>query len=74
MSTELGINKAIKAHFDYSTKSKAAIIGEVFIPFLTFPLNNLSYWVETAVDSPNIMKLLMDMQNVSWNSDEDYSY
>jgi hypothetical protein len=74
MNPESGINKAIMAHFDYSAKTLAATYAELIIPFLTFPLRNLSYWVDKAVEIPHIMKLLLDMQNVSWNSDEDYSY
>lgn len=67
---DAAIGKAIKAHFDYSTKSAAQLYAELIIPFITFPIHNFAYWMDAAFENPEIMKLLSDINEQSW-SDED---
>lgn len=53
-------NKVLRTHFDYGAKSKSMLVAELIIPFVTFPLYNLQYWLDAAFESPELVEVLLD--------------
>lgn len=68
------INKVNMTHINYSNKTPVLEILENIFWFSTFPLNNLSYYLNHGLfENPMLLRTLVDTQTVSWNSG-DYSY
>lgn len=63
------IMKAIDTHFDYKLKDNFREVMEQLFWFSTFPINNMMYYLnEGFTKNPNMLYLLMDAQEASWNS------
>lgn len=74
-----GINSAlqhvIKTHFDYVYKTGAEDILEQIFWFITFPINNILYYVNEGLErNPTMLKMLLDANELSWNDGEEYTY
>jgi soluble cytochrome b562 len=67
-----------RTHFDYNLKSLPERYAELVIPFYTFTMRNLEYWVETMEKKPWVAGLLRDIMTPVWNMDgedpEEYRY
>lgn len=63
-------NRVLRTHFDYGMRTKARMYAETIIPFVTFPLYNLQYWTEAALQSPWLIELLLDMSKSSLNIED----
>ena len=78
LDSGLTVSEAIKkvnmTHFNYSNKTPALEILENIFWFATFPLNNLSYYLNHGLfENPTLLRTLVDVQTISWNSGE-YTY
>ena len=62
-------NKVLRTHFDYGVKSKGMRTAELIIPFITFPLYNLQYWIDAAFESPWLVEMLIDASRTSLESE-----
>lgn len=63
------IMKTIDTHFDYKLKDNFREVMEQLFWFSTFPINNLMYYLnEGFTKNPNMLFLLMDAQEASWDS------
>ena len=58
-------NKVLRTHFDYGNRTKAQLMAELVFPFITFPLYNLQYWIDTAFESPWLVEMLLDASRTS---------
>jgi len=58
-------NRVLRTHFDYSIKSKGTLLAEFVMPFVTFPLYNLQYWLDAFFESPWLVELLIDSTRTS---------
>lgn len=58
-----------KTHFDYNLKTVAERYIELVIPFYTFTMRNLEYWVETMATKPWMAGLIRDIMTPVWNLD-----
>lgn len=63
------IMKTIDTHFDYKLKDNFREVMEQLFWFSTFPINNMMYYLnEGFTKNPNMLFLLMDAQEASWDS------
>ena len=66
--------RTVRTHFDYGMKTKAQMYAEFVIPFITFPLYNLQYWVTAAFESPWLIEALIDASRLSLDVEEQTQY
>ena len=64
------VNMLSKTHFDYSNKSKAERLLELVIPFYSFKVRNLHYWLDSLEKYPWLTNAAVDMMKPVWNFDE----
>lgn len=63
------IRNIINTHFDYKITNKFKDLLEQFFWFSTFPINNMAYYLnEGMTKNPEMLFLLMDVQEASWDS------
>lgn len=73
-SVDEAIQRVVKTHFDYSVKPKLLEFCEQLFWFSTFPLYNLSYYLNGGLTkNPALLRTLMDAETASWNNGE-YTY
>ena len=65
--------KIAQTHFDYALKSDAERMIELVIPFYTFIMRNLEYWVDLITKQGWAAILFRDIMTPIWNFD-DYDY
>ena len=65
--------KIAQTHFDYALKSDAERMIELVIPFYTFAMRNLEYWVDLITKQGWAAILFRDIMTPIWNFD-DYDY
>ena len=65
--------KIAQTHFDYALKSDAERMLELVIPFYTFTMRNLEYWVDLVTKQGWAAILFRDIMTPIWNFD-DYDY
>lgn len=65
------IRKVVQTHFDYELAHNQLQLLEQFFWFSTFPINNFMYYMnEGLTKNPDMLKLQMDMMQLSWNDGE----
>lgn len=65
--------KIAQTHFDYALKSDTERMLELVIPFYTFTMRNLEYWVDLITKQGWAAILFRDIMTPVWNFD-DYDY
>lgn len=74
LTVDEAIARVIKTHFDYTTKTKFEDVLEQLFWFVTFPINNVLYFVNEGLErNPIMLKTFMDINELSWNNGE-YTY
>lgn len=61
-------------HFNYGIKSKAAIMAELFIPFYSFNVKNLIYFVDELLTRPKFIYNMFNFYTPIWNFDDQNYY
>ena len=59
-----------KVHFDYAFKTPFEQFTEAFLPFSTFAIRNIHYWVDTLMKHPEFVGLFRDIYTPIWNFDD----
>lgn len=59
-----------KVHFDYAFKTPLEQFTESFLPFSTFAIRNVQYWVDTLMKHPEFVGLFRDIYTPIWNFDD----
>ena len=59
-----------KVHFDYAFKTPFEQFTEAFLPFSTFAIRNIHYWIETLMKHPEFVGLFRDIYTPIWNFDD----
>lgn len=63
------VRTVINTHFDYALKEPGMELLEQIFWFSTFPINNMFYYLNEGITkNPDMLKLQMDMMNLSWNN------
>lgn len=57
-------------HFDYAFKTPFEQFTEAFLPFSTFTVRNINYWVDTLTKHPEFVGLFRDIYTPIWNFDD----
>ena len=65
--------KIASTHFDYNLKTNAERYTELLMPFYTFTMRNLEYWIDIVKEKPHVATMLNDFMTPVWNFDS-YSY
>lgn len=74
ISVDEALARIIKTHFDYTVKNSTEDLLEQLFWFVTFPLNNLMYFVNGGLErNPIMLKAMLDLNELSWNNGE-YTY
>ena len=60
------INAMNNANFDYNNMPDFVDFMSTFIPFPTFYLKNMSYWVDVAVNHPEYIDTAITIQDNAW--------
>lgn len=60
------INAMNNANFDYNNMPDFVDFMSTFIPFPTFYLKNMSYWVDVAVNNPEYIDTAITIQDNAW--------
>lgn len=69
------IRTVIDTHFDYSLKEPGIELLEQFFWFSTFPINNFMYYINYGmVKNPDMLKAQMDILELSYNDQENYTW
>ena len=69
MNPNKALDEVIKTHFDYQTKDMGMEYLRDFFMFETFPVNNVLYYLDIGLNrNPEILKLLLDVEEQSWNT------
>lgn len=55
-----------KTHFDYSVRNLYEQTIEMLMPFMTFTMKNLEYWLHAIATKPWVTKFLMDYFQTQW--------
>jgi hypothetical protein len=63
------ISAVIRTHFDYSDKTYAQYVLEIFIPFMSFSMKNLEYYANLVNDCSWVLPTLRDVMTPIWNFD-----
>lgn len=59
-----------KVHFDYAFKTPFEQFTEAFLPFSTFAVRNIHYWIDTLMKHPEFVGLFRDIYTPIWNFDD----
>lgn len=57
-------------HFDYSNKTQTERMMELIIPFYSFKMKNLHYWLDSLEKHGWLYNVMMDFMRPIWNFDE----
>ena len=69
MNPNKALDNVLKTHFDYQTKDMGMEYLRDFFMFETFPINNVLYYLDIGLNrNPEILKLLLDVEEQSWNT------
>ena len=60
------INAMNNANFDYNNMPDFVDFMSTFIPFPTFYLKNMSYWVDVAINNPEYIDTAITIQDNAW--------
>lgn len=63
------VKEVVKTHFNYQIKDMGMEYLRDFFMFETFPINNTLYYLDIGLNrNPDVLKLLLDMEEESWNN------
>jgi len=58
-----------KTHFEYGLKNPSEYIAELVIPFYTFTMRNLEFWIDVMSNNPRLFSMMGDTMRPIWNFD-----
>jgi len=64
------LRKVIGAFFDYSNKTKAEVIAETAIPFVSFFVRNTMWALEMLYETPQVLKIYSKLMTRAWGQEE----
>ena len=64
------MNTMHSANFDYANITDEMDFASKFIPFPTFYLKNLAYWLNLFVDNPQYVDTVLDIQEGLWQNED----
>ena len=64
------LRKVINAFFDYSNKSKAEVMAETFIPFVSFFVRNTMWALEMLHETPQVLKIYSKLMTRAWGQEQ----
>ncbi len=63
------LDEVLKTHFDYQTKDMGMEYLRDFFMFETFQVNNVLYYLDIGLNrNPEVLKLLLDVEEQAWNT------
>jgi hypothetical protein len=63
------IRKITETHFDYSIKTQADFITQIYIPFWTYASNNIDYVAHLIDDHPSFLRNYFNVYTPIWDFD-----